>query len=185
MQRNSNRLDRFEKINEKIHKIETFNYFYTTMDDEDFEFSEEENAEFEREQAEERAKLKKHPLLKQAKEIVAIVDALLATSSDEQKDDPYGATLRDSAMIIVAKLSSGLRSDSYLLCMQNAAIIREHGEYLRLSNHMLNYSGAFDEKYVNMFREEMENFRLLFMEWAKEIRKMESDVEDEWGLFLG
>jgi hypothetical protein len=154
------------------------------MDDEDFEFSEEENAEFEREQTEERAKLKKHPLLKQAKEINTIVDALLTTCNDPQ-EELYGNTLRESAMIIVAKLSSGLRSNNYLLCMQNAAIIREHGEYLRLSNHLLNHSGAFDEKYVTMFREEMENFRLLFMEWAKEIRKMENDVQDEWGLFLG
>lgn len=155
------------------------------MDDEDFEFSEEEKEEFEKEERKKREELKKHPLLKQAKEIVSIVDALLTTSSDEQEVEMYGNTLRESAMIIVAKLSSGLRSDNYLLCMQNAAIIREHGEYLRLSNHMLNHSGSFNEKYVEMFRQEMENFRLLFKEWAEEIRKMENDFEDEWGLFLG
>jgi len=155
------------------------------MDNEDFEFSEEENEEFENEQRKEREKLKKHPLLKQAKEIVSILDALLATSNEEEDADQYGNTLRESAMIIVAKLTSGLRSDNYLLCMQNAAIIREHGEYLRLSNHMLNSSDGFNEKYVDMFRQEMENSRLLFKEWADEIRKMENDFEDEWGLFLG
>ena len=155
------------------------------MDDEEFEFSAEENEEFENEQRKKREELKKHPLLKQAKEIVSIVDALLSSCSEEEEVDFYGNTLRESAMIIVAKLTSGLQSDNYLLCMQNAAIIREHGEYLRLSNHMLNHSGTFDEKYVNMFRQEMENFRLLFKEWAVEIRKMENDFEDEWGLFLG
>jgi len=41
----------------------------------------------------------------------------------------------------VAKLSSALASNNYLLCMQNAALIRYHGEYLRLSNHMLEASG--------------------------------------------
>jgi hypothetical protein len=97
--------------------------------------------------------------------------------------DQYGSTLRESAMIIVAKLNSALLSDNYLLCIQNAALIRDHGEYLRLSNHMLDSSGAFDEKYVTMFRQEMETFRLLFKEWTETIHKMENDLEDEWGLF--
>jgi hypothetical protein len=153
------------------------------MDNEDFYLSDEENEEFEKERREEREKLQKHPLLKQAKEILSIVDALLDTCKDEEISKMYGDTLRESAMTIVAKLSSALVSDNYLLCMQNAAIILEHGEYLRLSNHKLNSSGALDKKYVDMFREETENFRHIFKDWAKEIRKMKSDVEDEWGLF--
>lgn len=154
------------------------------MDEDDFEFSQEENEELENEMRKEKEKLRKHPLLKQAKEILSIVDALLDTCNDELIAEQYGGTLRESAMIVVVKLSSGLASDNYLLCMQNAALIREHGEYLRLSNHMLRSSDAFDEKYITMFRQEMENFRLLFKEWAKEIRKMENDFEDEWGLFI-
>jgi hypothetical protein len=154
------------------------------MDDDDFELSPEEREELENEMREERKRLAKHPLLKQAKEILSMVDVLLDTCSDELIADQYGASLRESAMIVVVKLSSALNSDNYLLCMQNASLIREHGEYLRLSNHMLNSSGAFDKKYVSMFREEMESFRLLFREWTKEIHKLESDVDDEWGLFL-
>jgi hypothetical protein len=49
---------------------------------------------------------------------------------------------------------------------------------------MLIDSEAFDEKYINMFREEMERFRELFKTWAIEIRDKENDFEDEWGLFL-
>lgn len=154
------------------------------MDNDDFELSPEENEELEKEMRKEREMLKKHPLLKQAKEILSVVDTLLDTCNDAAMGERYGATLRESAMILVVKLSSALISDNYLLCMQNAALIREHGEYLRLSNHMLNSSGAFDKKYVKMFRGEMENFRLLFKEWAKEIGNKENDVEDEWGLFL-
>ncbi len=153
------------------------------MNDDDFDFSEEENEELEREMQKEKEKLQKHPLLKQAKEVLAIVDTLLDTCSKEASER-YGSTLRESAMIVVAKLHSGLASDNYLLCVQKAAIIREHGEYLRLSNHMLSASGAFDEKYVIMFRQEMETFRQLFKNWAKEIHQMENDLEDEWGLFL-
>lgn len=152
------------------------------MDEDDFGFNEEENEELENEMRKENEKLQKHPLLKLAQEILAIVDALLDTCNDEMKET-YGSTLRESAMLVVAKLHSGLASDNYVLCMQKAAIIREHGEYLRLSNHMLSSSGAFDEKYVALFRQEMETFRLLFKAWAGEIQQMENDSEDEWGLF--
>jgi hypothetical protein len=166
-----------------------FLYFFTfgdkivNMDHDDFYLNDEENEEFEKERREERKKLKNHPLLKQAQEILSIVDALLDTYKDEEILKMYGGTLRESAMIIIAKLNSALVSDNYLVCMQNAALIRDHGEYLRLLNHMFNSSDVFDKKYVEMFRQEMENFRNLFKDWAKEIRKMENDFEDEWGLF--
>ena len=87
-------------------------------------------------------------------------------------------------MIILAKLASGLGSDDYVLSMQKASIIRDHAEYLRLSNHMLNSLGVFDKAYVKAFREEMERFRELFREWAQEIREQENDFNDEWGLFV-
>jgi len=155
-------------------------------DDFDFnhEFSDEENEEFEKQRKEEERRLHEHPLYVQAKEIMAIVDTLMDTASEEARE-MHESTLRESAMIVCAKLASGLMSDSYVICMQKASIIRDHAEYLRLSNHSLNYSESFDPKYVNLFREEMEKFRELFKLWAVEIHKMEPDFEDtDWGLFI-
>src|SRR5688572_25128983 len=133
---------------------------------------------------EEEQRLAKHPLNIQAHEIMNMIDVLLDTCNDEKARDMYGSTLRDSAMIILAKLSSGLTSDDYVISMQKAALIRDHAEYLRLSNHMLNSLEVFDKAYVRSFREEMEKFRELFREWAKEIRQQENDYQDEWGLFI-
>jgi len=157
-----------------------------SFDDDDFDFgelSDEEREEIEREMKAEDARVNKHPLMLQAQEILNIVDYLL-DSTDSETIDMYGGTLRESTMMLVVKLSSALRSDSYVICMQSASIIRDHAEYLRLSNHMLTDSEAFDEKYITMFREEMERFRELFKIWAKEIRDKENNFEDEWGLFL-
>jgi hypothetical protein len=157
--------------------------------DNDFEFddedlSDEENEEIHRQHREEKKRLRNHPLNLQAREIMQMVDVLLDTCSDEAIRERYGSTMQESCMIITAKLASGLMSDSYVICMQKAAIIRDHAEYLRLSNHMLNTLGAFDKKYVAAFREEMEKFRGLFIEWASEIRGMDNDFADEWGLFV-
>lgn len=158
-------------------------------DDLDFdfnqEFSDEENTEFEKQQKEEEHRLNTHPLFLQANEVLHIVDVMLDTSQDEEIKKSFTETLRDSAIIILAKLSSGLTSKSYVQCMQKASIIRDHADYMLLSNHMLSHLKAFDPKYIKMFREEMEKFRELFKLWAAEIHKMEPDYEDEdWGLFI-
>lgn len=160
------------------------------MNDDDFgafsydDLSDDEKREIERQQQEEDERLANHPLNVQANEIMNMIDVLLDTCNDEKARDMYGSTLRESAMIILAKLASGLTSDDYVLSMQKASIIRDHAEYLRLSNHMLNSLEVFDKAYVKAFREEMEKFRSLFREWAAEIREQVNDFDDEWGLFV-
>lgn len=155
------------------------------IDDDDFDFDEDfSDEDFEKQREEEEQKLKEHPLFIQAHEILHIVDVLMDTA-DEEAREMHAPLLKESALIICAKLSSVLTSNSYVICMQKAAIVRDHAEYLRLSNHMLDYSDSFDSKYVKMFREEMEKFRTLFKLWAAEIHKMEPDFEDtDWGLFV-
>ncbi|WP_317897538.1 hypothetical protein [Aurantibacillus circumpalustris] len=128
--------------------------------------------------------MSKHPLYLQAHEILKILDTLMDTADEEAKER-YAPTLLESATIICAKLSSGLVSESYVQCMQNASLVREHAEYLRLSNHLLNHSKCFDPEYIRLFRAEMEKFRELFKIWASQIHKMEPAYENtEWGLFV-
>lgn len=99
--------------------------------------------------------------------------------------ESFTSSLTGAMMVLTAKLYAALHSDSYLVCMQNAAIIRSEAEYLRLSSHMLNSSNDYDRAYVAVFREDMEKFRALFAEWAKKIHSMDKDdIEDDWGLFL-
>ena len=156
-------------------------------DEEDFdfnsEFSDEENEEFERERKAKDKKLKTHPLYIQANEVLHILELLMETSADDDVKESFTSMMWDSATIIIAKLSSVLNSGFYISCMQQAAIIRDHAEYLRLSNHMLTSIEAFDPKYITLFRDEMEKFRELFKAWAKEIHQMDDEIEDEWGLF--
>lgn len=97
----------------------------------------------------------------------------------------FTSSLTGAMMVLTAKLYAALHSDSYLVCMQNAAIIRSEAEYLRLSSHMLNSSNDYDRAYVAVFREDMEKFRALFAEWTKKIHSMDKDdIEDDWGLLL-
>jgi hypothetical protein len=154
-------------------------------DDEGFdpeELSEEEKAEILRKSEEEDRKAENHPLNVQANEIMDMVTVLVETRDGGEKER-CGSLMMESAMIICAKLASALRTDAYLIAMQNAAIIREHAEYLRLSNHMMTRARGFDPAYVRSFRQEMEEFRKLFKEWVTTFDQLDNDYEDEWGLF--
>ena len=109
-----------------------------------------------------------------------------AAKREATKTKQFGSSLIESAYIINAKLAGALGSDSYIVCMQSAALIRSNAEYLRLSNHSLNEMTNIEKKYISVFRVEMEKFRELFILWAKEVKAMkEKDEfsEDEWGLF--
>jgi hypothetical protein len=152
------------------------------FDDDDFdpvEFSEE-DAEKDFEELNRRADA--HPLNRKAYEILELIEALYGLTTDDMGRAGI-ETMRQSSHMLITKLASGLRTESYHLAMQNAAIIRYHAEYLRLSNHSLKEDVDIDERYIRMFREEMENFRLLFREWVATFGTLTRYGDDEWGLF--
>ena len=148
------------------------------------DFSEEEQRKAAKHMRDKKLWVKNHPLMLQAVEINAMLDVLLDTCDGNSVITAYGVTLRDSARLIRVKLDAALHADSYIICMENAAVIREHAQHLRLSNHTLRASGDFNEKYLLAFRQEIEKFRSLFMLWANEIRSMKNDRDDEWNFFI-
>ena len=158
-----------------------------TWDDDDFDFNEElspeEREELDREMREEEERRRNHPLTKQAREIFNIVNAIVESLPEDERE-MNGSLLLESAMVIDAKLAGALCSGSWMICMQNAAIIRSHAEYLRLSNHSLRALSSAENDYIDLLRREMEIFRALFREWVKEFAQLDDDEpEDEWGLF--
>lgn len=146
-------------------------------------FSDEEKRNAEKQLREKKLQVENHPMMLQAQEIGAMLKVLLDTSEINSVITNYGSGLQNSVKLIVVKLKTALYSDSYLLCMQHAVVIREHAQYLRLSHHTLRASGYFEEKYLVVFRRELEKFRSLFIDWAGEIRAMKSDCDDDWNLF--
>ncbi len=158
-------------------------------DDNDFGFGDEltpeENEELDRQMREEDKRRRNHPMTQQAEEIYRVVTALVESITDEMEREMFGSTMLDSCMIIPAKLAGAIGSGSWLLSMQNAAIIRSHAEYILTGTSGLKYESNVDQRYVQMLREEMLKFQSLFVEWVKEIQQMEDEeYVDEWGLFL-
>jgi hypothetical protein len=157
--------------------------------DDDFhsfdDYSEEEKEEFERQQKEEDERVRNHPLVKQAIEICHTSRALIASIRDDRERQMYEHVVLESSFILGPKLSGALHSGSWLLSMQNAAIIRYHAEYLLTTTSGLKTLDSVDKRHVQLLRDEMIHFRELFVDWCRELREMEKDdYEDEWGLFV-
>src|SRR5437868_13572700 len=107
------------------------------MDDDDFNFdfddlSPEEQEELEREFREKQDKIKRHPLRIKGNEIYEVVSAFNESLTGDAKE-MYAGSLMESALIINGKLAGAMGSDNWLICMQNASLIRYHAEYLHTS----------------------------------------------------
>ena len=91
--------------------------------------------------------------------------------------------MRDDAMIISAKIAGAEGGNLYSIRMQNAAIIRDHAMHLYVQVGSLRFHKSFKEvEYVKLIRKEIDEFRLLFIEWVASF-DTNNHYWDEWGLF--
>jgi hypothetical protein len=67
--------------------------------------------------------------------------------------------------------------------MQNAAINRDHAMSLYVQVGALRFHESYkDLEYVKLIRKEIDEFRLLFIEWVNSF-DTNNHIWDEWGLF--
>jgi len=117
-------------------------------------------------------------------EVLKTTSALVESLSDEDKEF-YERTLMESAYTLAPKIAGVMGSESWILSMQNASIIRYHAEYLLTSTSGLRIFTKAEKDYVQVLRTEVEEFRELFKEWVQTFKKLEQEeYVDEWGLFL-
>lgn len=154
------------------------------MNEDDFnfddDFSDDGQDDFERE----RSKTRSSPLFKKAIEIVNTVSALVESLEDGDRE-MYERLLLESAYILAPKIGGTMSSKSYIICMQNASIIRYHAEYLLSSASGLKMFTNAKKDYVQILRDDMLEFQSIFKEWVSTFSQLEKeDYTDEWGLFL-
>jgi hypothetical protein len=91
--------------------------------------------------------------------------------------------LRKNAMLIPAKIAGVANEDTlYDLQMENAAIIRRAARELITDARGLQMHGYEDEEYLDLLRQEVDEFRILFAEWVKTFDPW-NYIIDRWGLF--
>jgi hypothetical protein len=89
----------------------------------------------------------------------------------------------EDALVIPSKIAGAEGGDLYSIRMQNAAIIRYHSLHLYAQIGSLRFHSKFkDLEYVTLIRKELDEFRLLFIDWVASFDTT-NHLWDDWGLF--
>ncbi len=98
----------------------------------------------------------------------------------EMVQDQVDMVMGDAFQVAVKIKSS--EAGMYILRMENAAIIRKHAQYIKISTNGFMAQGLMEEEHRRIVREEIDRFRKLFKIWIATFEK--DEFEDEWGLFI-
>lgn len=123
------------------------------------------------------------PIYKKAMEIYDLTSKIvdLIPDDDEHLQSIKGFMLED-ASIMAAKIAGAEGGDLYDIRMECAAIIRKAARDLRTHCTGLEMFDFKETEYLDLVREEIEQFRLLFVEWVASFDKW-NYIIDRWGLF--
>lgn len=135
-------------------------------------------------------KIEQEPIYQKARDIVELVNAfrlILEDRENSQYDDHILLQkiideMWNSALMIPPKLASALSEALYDLKMENATLIRMHARSLRSACSSLLPLGFNEPDYIQLLKNEIEGFRILFVEWVDTFDPWDYLI-DRWGLF--
>lgn len=123
------------------------------------------------------------PIYKKAEEIHALVNkvAQLIPPENRMLEETGNMMVADS-MLLTAKLAGSIGADLYDLKMENATLIRKAARDIVLHcRHLQTFDFEYVE-YLDLIRNEIEEFRVLFVQWVKTFDPWDYII-DRWGLF--
>lgn len=129
--------------------------------------------------------LKATEILKLANRIAEIA-AAYETSSEAQLDQEIlrsqALYIREDASVIPSKIAGAFNCDLYDIKMEKACLIRKSAQDLATHMTGLEMYGFKETEYLDLLRNEIEVFRILFAEWVKTFDPF-NYIIDRWGLF--
>ena len=141
-----------------------------------------------------RSDIKKMPLYQKGWHIFELAEKIAALVSDENEEYAHlgeaelgllqhqAEQLRGDAMLICPKIAGAEGGDLYGIRMENAAIIRTAAREVQTGCTGLEMWGFKHTEYLELLRNEVEEFRVLFAEWVKTFDPW-NYIIDRWGLF--
>ncbi|TAH24405.1 MAG: hypothetical protein EAZ07_09600 [Cytophagales bacterium] len=119
------------------------------------------------------------PLYKKALQIIELTTMLTGTF-DKQKDQlNIAGQMLSNAHLIPAKIAGAEAGDLYSLRIENALLIKIAARELMSQTTLCKHLKLANVDYIQLLREEVEQFRVLFLQWARGFDK-QKDASDEW-----
>lgn len=131
------------------------------------------------------ANRKQSPLYQKAQEIFKLTHALIEIipKDNEFLQETCARFMMEDSMMLTAKIAGAEAVELYDLKMENAAIIRKCARELYVRAGSLRFEEDIqDKEYIELLRSEIEEFRLLFIDWVATFDPW-NYIIDRWGLF--
>lgn len=127
--------------------------------------------------------LERMPLYQKALEILEIVDRIVQLVPEENEfTATVASNMYSDALQLAPKIAGAQGVDLYDIKMENATIIRKCAREIHVGCNGFLIEGFKDIEYLEMLRDEIEEFRVLFAEWVKTFDQW-NYIIDRWGLF--
>ena len=122
------------------------------------------------------------PIMQKALQILDVTEALLETLPEDDITEHYKHVMLEDALTLSSKIAAAEGTDLYTFRMENAVIVKVACRSLVTQTSGLKMMGLSDPRYLQVLLDEVEEFRLLFVEWIKTFDR-KKDIRDNWGLF--
>jgi len=130
-------------------------------------------------------KLNALPIYQKAMEILEVTERIVdLLDKEEPMEEMHRQLMMEDIMIVGPKIAGAEAMDDYILKMENAVIIKIHLRSLLTHTASLKMEGSVDVQYLQLLRNEIEAFRILFLAWISKFEIDTSKEPDGWGLFL-
>lgn len=138
---------------------------------------------FEDDDDDEPANLEQMPLFLQGQEIYALTAEIAdLIPEDDEMMGPYKDFMLEDASLLSVKVAGAENCDLYDMRMENAALIRKAARDLLVHCRTLEMFDFKETQYLDLIREAIEEYRLLFIDWVKGFDPW-NYIIDRWGLF--
>jgi hypothetical protein len=126
-------------------------------------------------------KYRKLPIFKKAEEILELAEVIADTLKEDSKSEHFASEIVSNAMIIQVKIAGAEGVGLYSLQMENAVLIKFAVRHMMNAVVCTSMFEMNEEDYVELMREKVEEFRLLFVEWIRGFDKT-LDAPDDWAI---
>lgn len=126
-------------------------------------------------------KYRKLPVFRKSEELVQLAEAIAGSLKESNKTEFLATEIMSNAYIIQAKIAGAEGGSLYSLRMQNAVLIKLAAQDMFNAVSSASMFKIGEEDYVNLMRDKVEEFRLVFIDWIRGFDKS-YDIPDSWAI---
>jgi hypothetical protein len=126
-------------------------------------------------------KYEKLPVYQKAQELFDLAEVIAESLKEDEMKEHLAVQMFSNAALIQAKIAGAEGGGLYSLRMQNAVLIKLAVQDMFNAVSFSSMVKINEEDYVDLMREKVEEFRLVFIDWIRGFDKT-YDIPDNWAI---